>query len=82
MGAKVAPTKSLNFASYKAAKQWLAETRWIEINAKIRTVDDLRYLGGHLSTKGNLKNPTLSCRLDKAIDQLRKLRYLPATHED
>ena len=47
MGAKVAPSKSLNFASSKAAKTWLADTTWIEINSKIKTVDDLRYLGGH-----------------------------------
>ena len=56
MGAKSPPSKSLNFTSSKAAKAWLADTTWIEINANIKTVDDLRYLGGHLSTKGSLKN--------------------------
>ena len=59
MGANVAPTKSLNFTSSKTAKAWLADATWIEMDANIRTVDDLRYLGGHLSTKGNLQNPTI-----------------------
>ena len=45
-------------------------------------VEDLRYLGGHISTKGNLRNPTQSSRLVKALDQLKRLRYLPASHAD
>ena len=51
MGAIVAPTKSLNFTSSKAAKLWLTDTTWIAINAKIKVVNDLRYLGGHISTR-------------------------------
>ena len=82
MGAKVAPAKSLNFTRSKTAKTWLADTTWIAIDAKIKAVDDLRYLGGHISTKGNMRNSTLNDRLLKAIEQLRTLRYLPASHDD
>ena len=51
MGAKVAPSKSLNFASSKVGREWLAETTWIEINDKIRVVEGLRYFGGALAPK-------------------------------
>ena len=42
MGAKVAPSKSLNFTSSKTAKAWLTDTTWIAINANIKVVNDLR----------------------------------------
>ena len=57
-------------------------TTWIHINEKIKVVEGLRYLGGHISTKGNLRNPTQGNRLDKALGQLQRLRYLPASRED
>ena len=82
MGAVVAPTKSLNFTSSKTAKTWLEDTTWIAINSKIKVVNDLRYLGGHLSMKGEMSNPTINSRLTRAVEQLRKLRYLPASHDD
>lgn len=82
MGAIVAPTKSLNFTSSKAAKLWLEDTTWIAINAKIKVVNDLRHLGGHISTNDNMSNSTLNDRMSNGINQLHKLRYLPAAHED
>lgn len=81
-GAIVAPSKSLNFTNSKRGKKWLEETTCVHIKENIKVVEGLRYLGGHISTKGNLRNPTQGDRLDKALGQLQRLRYLPASRED
>ena len=67
MGAKVAPTKSFNFSSSKVGRKWLADTTWIEINDQIKVVEGIRYLGGHISSKGNLRNPTQASRCEKRL---------------
>ena len=59
MGAKVAPDKSYNFASTAQAKKWLQDTWWEGIKSKLEVVDDFRYLGAHLSAKGNCVSSTL-----------------------
>ena len=42
MGARVAPTKSYNFASSKKAAEWLRKTTWDHIGAKIKVVADVK----------------------------------------
>lgn len=79
MGAKIAPAKSYNFASTKAAAVWLAETWWEHIQAAIQVVKDFRYLGVHLATQWCRVYTTLAARGSKAIEQLGKLQYISAT---
>ena len=81
MGAKVEPAKSYNFASSKKAAVWLKQTTWDHIGAKIKVVTDLRYLGAHLTTRHAPTSPTMDARFEKAITQLKKLRYVPAAVE-
>ena len=78
MGAMVAPNKSFNFASHHKVKTWLGEYRWLHVDGFIEVVNDLRYLGAHLTTKANTSSATLEDRIDKALIQLKKLRYCPA----
>ena len=73
MGAKVAPDKSYNFASLKVARDWFRDTWWQGISSKIEVVEDLRYLGARLNTKGNCAGKTLEKRWAKAYQQLKKL---------
>lgn len=53
MGARIAPSKSCNFASTPGPTTWLKESWWNEISDSIEVVKDFRYLGAHLSIKGN-----------------------------
>ena len=78
MGAMVAPNKSYNFASHPQVKKWIGETKWQNIEGTIEVVNDLRYLGAHATTKATANSTTLDDRIDKAIMQLRKLRFCPA----
>ena len=41
IGAKVARTKSFNFASQRGVKRWLGQKTWKGINTTIKVVDDL-----------------------------------------
>ena len=75
------PSKSDNFACNKKATLWLDRTLWEHIQAKIEVVKDFRYLGAHLTTKNAATSPTIEKRWDKAMQQLKKLRYCPATVE-
>ena len=81
MGAKVAPSKSYNFASDSKAAKWLQATTWDHIEAKIDVVTDFRYLGAHLTTRQSPTSSTMEARWDKALNQLKRLRYVPATAE-
>ena len=45
MGAKVAPTKSYNFASHPKAKRWISKSKWDNIAESIEVITDFRYLG-------------------------------------
>ena len=51
------------------------------MKSKIEVVDDFRYLGAHLSTKGNCVSSTLEKRWTKACQQLKKLRFTQASVE-
>ena len=79
MGAKVAPSKSFNFASCKLARDWLQETWWEEIGAFINVQMDFRYLGTHLSTQVVRRHTTLAARAQKALSQLHRLKYVAAS---
>ena len=81
MGAKVASTKSYNFASVKTAREWLAATKWVCVQEKIAVVKDFRYLGAHLCTQASMRSSTLVARVRKALGQLRRLRYVAAAPE-
>ena len=73
--------KNHNFASYPAAETWLRETWWDEIDNSIEVVKDFRYLGAHLSTRANARSSTLMSRWDKAMQQLRRMKFCLATAE-
>ena len=81
MGAKVAPDKSYNFASCKKARSWLKNTLWKHIDSGIEVIQDFRYLGAHLTSAKATCSSTLDKRWGKTTQQLRKLRYCPATAE-
>ena len=50
MGAKVAPSKSYNFASHPKVKRWISKIKWDHIEENIDVVTDFRYLGAHITT--------------------------------
>ena len=81
MGARVAPTKSLNFATRRGVKTWLSKKIWKGIDTTVKVVDDLRYLGAHITTTYDCMSGALDDRIDKAITQLQRLRYCPASVE-
>jgi len=81
MGAKVAPSKSFNFATHRGVKRWLSQKTWKGIDANIQMVDDLRYLGAHITTTYDCISGTLDDRINKAITQLQRLRFCPASTE-
>ena len=81
MGAKVAPTRSFNFATHQGVERWLGRKTWIGANPTIRVVDDLRYLGAHITTTYDCISGTLNDRIDKAVSQLQRLRFCPASTE-
>ena len=78
MGAKVAPNKSFNFATHRKVKAWLADRIWPALNQTIQAVDELRYLGAHVTTTYDSVSGTIEARIDKAITQLKRLRQCPA----
>lgn len=81
MGARVAPSKSFNFASSKASRDWLHNTWWAEIQAHIDVVKDCRYLGAHLCTQGVRTYRTINQRAKEATEKLRKLKHVAASAE-
>ncbi len=79
MGAKVAPTKSFNFASTSAGRKWVEETEWSAIGGAIPVLRDFRYLGAHLNTMGDRKAATLDHRFLKGVGHMRRVAHLKAT---
>ena len=73
----MAPAKSLNFATHIKVKRWLKDKVWKHTGTVIKVVDDLRYLGAHVTTTYDVYSGTLEARIDKAIQQLRRLRFCP-----
>lgn len=82
MGAKVAASKSFNYASCHEAKEWLSNTLWPEIAAGVEVVDDYRYLGAHISSKGRGQNATWINRVGKAVSTAAKIQRLPVGPEE
>ncbi len=78
LGAKIAPAKSFNFASTEQSRRWLADTLWPIIGTSIEVCKDIRYLGAQLSTTLTQRNTTLVTRWEKALAQLKKLKFLHA----
>lgn len=76
MGAKVAPSTSYSFASYKKALRWLDRTWWEHINANNDLVKDFRYLGARLAMTNVATRPTIDKEWDKAATQ--EARILPS----
>ena len=81
MGARVAPDKSYNFASSSEARKWLEQTWWDGIRSKIEVVPDFRYLGAHINTAKHCVSNTLDERWNKAMESLKRLRFIPAKVE-
>ena len=81
MGAKVASSKSYNFASNQKTARLRNRTWWKHIDAKIEVVKDFRYLRAHLTTKSTASSPTITKRWGEAMQPLKKLKFRPATVE-
>jgi len=60
------------------ARTWLHDTWWPHIASHIEVIEDFRYLGAHLSAGTGRTSRTLRQRWEKALIQLRKLKYVPA----
>ena len=56
---------------------WLRDTTWEVIGAKIPVVKDFRYLGVHINTVAVRRASTLDKRIERAIAMLRRLKHLP-----
>ena len=54
---------------------------WAGISTTIKVVDDLRYLGAHITTTYDCMSGALEDRISKAITLLQRLRYCPASVE-
>ena len=65
MGAKVAPTKSYNFASHPKARRWISKVKWDNIAESIEVVTDFRYLGAHITTTNSTTSTTMDDRVAK-----------------
>lgn len=81
MGAKIAPSKSHNFASTKRASRWLKNIWWSSIEANIEVVKDFRHLGAHLTSGTTTRSQTICKRWEKTMKQLRRLKFCLATAE-
>ena len=53
MGARIAPTKSVTFASTSTSREWLREHRWRRLGKKVPVQTDMKDLGAHLNTATN-----------------------------
>ena len=58
---------------------WLKETWWRHIDAHIDIITDFRYLGAHITMRADCRSATMNKRLDTALQQLGRLRHVPAT---
>ena len=77
MGAKIAHGKSVNFASTKPARTWLAETAWVLAGGAIKVVEHLRYLGGHITMGAKRHHSTISGRGQHGQAMARRVDKLP-----
>ena len=50
MGAKIAPSKSVTFASNITSRKWLRNHKWRRLGKKVPLQTDMRDLGGHMNT--------------------------------
>lgn len=76
MGGRIASNKSFSFASTTPARAWPQSTWWEKVQASISVVKDFRCLGAHLSTQNVKRHDTPTERVYRALEQLRKLKYL------
>ena len=74
----MAPSKSYNFASHPKVKRWISKIKWDHIEENIDVVTDFRYLGAHITTRDSATSSTMNDRVDKAIMQLKRLKYCQA----
>jgi hypothetical protein len=77
MGAVVAPNKSFLFSNSSRTNKWFAVHEWKVIKSKIPVVKHGRDLGGSFNTLDRQYSGTINQRLVKAIEVLRKIRFLP-----
>ena len=52
IGANLSISKSFNFASSTADRQWLSTTMWPVIQNTIKVLSSFRYLGAHIKVNG------------------------------
>ena len=82
MGAKVAPTKSVTFASNSTSRKWLKNHKWRRLGKKVPVQTDMRDLGGHLNTAVNRSyGTTLTTRMRKTADSVKALQYRKAPYK-
>ena len=82
MGAKIAPTKSVTFASNITSRNWLRNHRWRRLGKKVPLQTDMRDLGGHLNTAANRTyGTTLTERMRKTAESVRALQKRKAPYK-
>ena len=82
MGATVAPKKSFIFSNIKKVRSWFSKHIWKGIQDTIPVVTSVRDLGGTISTTKRACAKVIDERITKAIQVLRRFRFLPHSHAD
>lgn len=77
LGARVAPNKSITFASSPAHRRFLAKHIWQYIGQTIQLVLLTSDLGAHINTTIRITSSTLNNRMEQAIDLIYRMAWLP-----
>ncbi len=77
IGARVSTKKCYAFASHAATREWLNMHVWAHLNDRIKVVQHIRDLGGHINTTVAAIATTLNARMQQAGTYARHIRFLP-----
>jgi hypothetical protein len=82
MGANIAPTKSITFASNITTRKWLRNHKWRRLGRNVPLRRDMRDLGGHLNTaERRTYGTTLTDRMRKTAESVRALQKRRAPYK-
>ena len=75
MGAKVAHKKSYTFSTSRTTRARLRGHVWEGVKATIKVVNQARDLGSHINFGCRMVGTTITCRMEKALDKIMKIRH-------
>ena len=64
-GGRLAPKKSITFASDECSRNWLRDHKWRRVGHKIQVITDGRDLGAHMNAAAHrIQGTTLTRRME------------------